>query len=312
MLVERLLPCWTPRPELRPRARDDAEAALRLRWLGTAGWVVETGSTTLAIDPFVSRPTLLEAVGRPLVPDVEELRRRLPRRLDAILIGHSHYDHLLDAPLLAQLTGARLVGSRTTCAFGRAARLPAERLVELPPHGARLTVGDIDVRFVASLHGRLLFGRVPHPGHVLEPPRLPARWFEYRAGDVYGILLRANGVAVYHNGSADLLDDELRDERADVLLVGLAGRGATPRYVERLVGCLRPRVVVPMHYDAFFERLDRGVRLIPGIDLDGFLADARRCAPSATQITPDFGDVLVVPARDPRATGIATRVRSRG
>ena len=59
------------------------------------------------------------------------------RALDAVLCGHSHYDHLLDAPLVARATGAKLVGSRTTCAFGRAAGLTESQLVEIPPAGAQ-------------------------------------------------------------------------------------------------------------------------------------------------------------------------------
>ena len=41
----------------------------------------------------------------------------------------------------------------------------------------------------------------------------------------------------------------------DVFLAGVAGRGVTPRYWERILPKLDPRVVVPTHYDNFFSPL---------------------------------------------------------
>ena len=161
---------------------------------------------------------------------------------------------------------------------------------------------DANVRFVPSQHGRILFGRVPMPGEVSHVDRLPARMNAYRLGGAFGILLSAGGVRVYHNGSADLVDAALDGERADVVLLGLVGRQATPDYVGRITRALSPRLIVPTHHDAFFAPLDRGVHLLPGIDLDGFVSDVRRLAPDARVITPGYEEALAVPpaSRDGR------------
>jgi L-ascorbate metabolism protein UlaG (beta-lactamase superfamily) len=268
--------------------------------MGTAAHVIESRTTRVAIDPFVTRPGLRRVVGGALAPDEREIFDRFGTRLDAVLCGHSHYDHLLDAPLLARATGAKLVGSRTTCAFGRAAGIPESQLVTVPPDGARVQIGDLAIRFVPSLHGRIFMGRVPFPGEVDHTPSLPARAPGYRMGGAYGILIRsADGASVYHNGSADLIDAELSGEKADVLLVGLAGRQATRGYVERLVHALEPKVVLPTHHDAFFAPLEWGVHLLPNVDLDGFVSEARRLAPRARVVTPDYGEALAVSASAP-------------
>jgi L-ascorbate metabolism protein UlaG (beta-lactamase superfamily) len=172
VLYERIFPRWRPRDEYRPRGRSISGAALRVEWLGTAGFVIRTEATTLLIDPFLSRPSLLRTGFMRLSPTAPAW---LPAQVDAVLCGHSHYDHLLDAPGIAAKTGAKLCGSRTTCAFGRAAGVPEERLVEVPASGRVFEVGDITVRFVPSLHGRLGRTWVPFPGEVPLASSKPGR-----------------------------------------------------------------------------------------------------------------------------------------
>ena len=304
-LYRSIFPRWQPRAELRPTTRSSDGAAVRIRWLGTAGHVIETATTTLLIDPFLSRPSLARLVGRRITPDEAAIRARLPARVDAVLCGHSHFDHLLDAPYIARATGALLAGSGTTCMFARAEGVPEAQLVAVPPTGHTLRIGDATVRFVPSLHGRLLFGRVPFPGEVTTPPPLPARMWHYRMGGAFGLLIDVGGLRIYHNGSANLVDAELDGARADVLLVGLAGRKGTRDYLKRLCDALAPQLIIPTHHDAFFAPLDDGLRLLPGIDLDGFVADARAHAPNATIVTPAYDEPLAVPGEARAAALVA-------
>ena len=299
-LYERIFPRWRPRDEWRPRGGPVSDAAFSLEWLGTAGWIVRSRTTTLLIDPFVTRPGLASVALAPLVAAPARVAPWLPSRVDAVLCGHSHYDHLLDAPAIALAAGARLAGSASTCAFGRAAGLPPERLVAIPSEGASFDVGDVTVRFVPSVHGRLGRLWIPFPGGVHGTPSLPRRVWNYRMGGAYGILLSTAGSTLYHNGSADLVDAALEGARADVLLVGLAGRNATRDYLARLCAALGPSLVVPTHHDAFFAPLERGVHLLPGIDLEGFARETRHAAPKATIAMPDYRETLAVPAGDAR------------
>jgi L-ascorbate metabolism protein UlaG (beta-lactamase superfamily) len=294
-LYRLLFPRWRPRAPLRPITHSASGSIAQIRWLGTAGHIIEIAGSTLLIDPFLTRPSPRRLLS-PLMPDEEEIRARVPARVDAVLCGHSHYDHLLDAPTIARMTGALLVGSRSTCHVGRAAGVSAAQLVEIPPDGRTITVGATTIRFVPSLHGRILLHRVPFPGEVTISPSLPLPAWRYRMGGAFGISISGGGLRLYHNGSADLVDAALAGTRADVLLVGLAGRRATRSYLARLCGALAPRLIVPTHHDAFFAPLEGGVRLLPGIDLDGFVADARAHAPAARVVTPDYGERLAVPA----------------
>lgn len=304
-LYERLFPRWRPKRELRPQGSGDGWGA-RLTWLGTAGFIVESPETTLLVDPFVTRPGFTRLASR-MVPDDGAIARHVPHKVDAVLCGHSHFDHVADAPRIAKLTSAKLVGSRSTCAWGRSEGLPESQLVQVPETGAIVRFGDIEVRYVPSRHGKVILGRVPLQGEVTTTPRGPGRFWHYRMGGAFGILIKAPGVTIYHNGSADLIDAELDGERADVLLAGLAGRKGTENYMGRLLGALDPKLVVPTHHDAFFAPLERGLHLLPGIDIEGFVSEVYLRAPGASVITPDYEEPICVPPNDARGSVLAAR-----
>lgn len=290
LTLNKIFPRWRPSSrEHRPVERADP-ASTRIEWLGTAGHVIRTPRTTILVDPYVTRARLTR-LWRRIPPDELAIARWIPEKVDAVLCGHSHYDHLLDAPHIALTRGAKLVGSHTTCAFARATGVPEANLVAIPPEGGSLRIGDVDVRFIASLHARIALGRVPFAGEVRDPPRLPAHVWDYKMGGAYGILLDAGGVRVYHNGSADLVDTELAGVRSDVVLMGLSGRQVTRNYVDRLMTALEPRVVIPTHHDAFFAPLEEGLRLLPTIDLDGWTREVKS---RARVLLPDYGETIQV------------------
>jgi L-ascorbate metabolism protein UlaG (beta-lactamase superfamily) len=171
-----------------------------------------------------------------------------------VLIGHTHFDHAVDAPAIARRYGANAYGSASLTRLMRLHGL-GEFGVEVVPHRP-YELGPFVVRFVPSRHSKLLFGRkVPMDGPLTcdDLDRLAPS--AYRCGAVYGIRIDVAGISLYHQGSANLNDGELRDGKVDVFLAGVAGRQVTPHYWERILPRLDPRVLVPTHYDDFFAPL---------------------------------------------------------
>ena len=69
----------------------------------------------------------------------------------------------------------------------------------------------------------------------------------------------------------------------DVFLAGVAGREVTPRYWERILPRLDPRVIVPTHYDDFFAPLGAPEAFVRRVNL-GELPDEIARASSASMI----------------------------
>ena len=128
--------------------------------------------------------------------------------------------------------------------------------------GYRLTYQDV------SIYIDPYVSRVPLRALLLRRTALPdPAPGAYKCGDVWGIRIEVAGITLYHQGSADLDDRELGDEPVDVFLAGVAGRSVTPRYWERILPKLDPRLVVPTHYDDFFAPLGGGLRFVRRVKL---------------------------------------------
>jgi L-ascorbate metabolism protein UlaG (beta-lactamase superfamily) len=247
----------------------DLPAGLELSWLGVSGYRLTYEGVSLFVDPYVSRvPLRALLLRRPAMPDEALIDRyaSAPGPVAGVLVGHTHFDHAVDAPAIARRHGAKAYGSAS---LGQLMRLHGlgHLAIEVLPHRA-YELGPFVVRFVPSRHSKLLFGRkVPMDGeltcdhlHGLAPGA-------YRCGAVWGIRIDVAGVSLYHQGSANLDDAQLRDEPVDVFLAGIAGRSVTPRYWERILPRLDPRLVVPTHYDDFFAPLGRRLSFVQRVKL---------------------------------------------
>jgi len=269
-------------------APDQGGDDLRLTYLGTAGFVLTDGRRTVVLDPFVSRPGLRRTLSAPLKPDTQTIERHIPHA-DDVLVGHSHYDHILDAPDLCRRTGARLIGARATMMVGRAAGVPEAQLYETAGR-EDIASGDWTLRGLPSLHGKAIAGRVPLPGDIIEPPRWPARVTDLRHGQVLNWWVDTGRLTVVHIDSAEFIREELQGLRADIVCLCAIGRKYRPDYVKEVVELLQPRWIVPCHWDTMITPVDAEPDMIPGVDLPGFM-DEIRAAGVTPLLTPILGNL---------------------
>jgi L-ascorbate metabolism protein UlaG (beta-lactamase superfamily) len=242
---------------------------LEIEWLGVSGYRLSYEGVSLFVDPYVSRvPLRALLLRRRALPNPDLIARYIsaPGQVAGILVGHTHFDHAVDAPAIARRFGARAYGSGSLAQLMRLHGL-ADLAVQVEPH-RRYEIGPFAVRFVPSRHSKLLLGlKVPMAGELTCDHLDGLTPTAYKCGDVWGIRIEVAGVSLYHQGSADLDDDELAREPVDIFLAGVAGRGVTPRYWERILPRLDPRIVLPTHYDDFFAPLGGEEKFVTGVKL---------------------------------------------
>jgi len=233
---------------------------LSLRWYGTAAIAIRTRATTIFIDPYFTRDPLLRLIFGKAVPRPDEWPGDLPEPA-AIFISHGHFDHLLDAPLLARRTGATLHASDLGVRIARAEGTPDAQLHGLRG-GERIAVGDLEVEVIPGEHSRVAT-QLLYRGDLPADLRMPLWFLTYKCGPVFNFLIHWRGRTIMHTGSAQIREEYLRDRKVDVALVCLAGWTATPDLWPRLRDAVHPDVLVPIHHDNFFRPLAAGFREVP-------------------------------------------------
>ena len=260
------------------QALDELEArplrlpeGLEVEWLGVSGYRLSAEGRTLFIDPYLSRVPFAELLRRrAALPDPAALDRfvHAPGEVVGVLVGHTHFDHAVDAPAIARRFGCDAYGSDSLVRLMALHGL-AERAVEVESYRT-YELGPFEVSFTPSVHSKLLLGlAVPYDGDLTCEHLDALSPAAYRCGQVWGITIDVAGVRFYHQGSANLVDEAIRARDVDVFLAGIAGRSFTDDYWQRIIPRLDPKVVVPTHYDNFFRPLGQRMEFVSDVRLAG-------------------------------------------
>ncbi|MBD0326933.1 MAG: metal-dependent hydrolase, partial [Pyrinomonadaceae bacterium] len=206
--------------EAQPKQESKGKKNFQMTWLGHAAFeIVSPAGTRLLIDPFLTE--------NPATPaEFKDLARYKP---NAILITHSHGDHLGDAISIAKSSGAKIVSVNMPQLFQRE-QVP-EAQIQTINVGGTITIGDVLIHVVPAMHGSEPSGRPV--GFVLE---------------------FADGRSVYHQGDTWIFGDmALIQEfyRPTIILLNVGGRayGQSPEIAMTAVSkYFKPQTIIPMHY----------------------------------------------------------------
>jgi L-ascorbate metabolism protein UlaG (beta-lactamase superfamily) len=247
-------------------------AGLQLESLGVAGYRLSYERKTVYVDPYLSRVPLGSLLrGRAALANAALYDRwlRSEGEVVGVLVGHTHFDHAVDVPAICARHGCPAYGSTSLLQLMRI-HGQGDQAVPVSAHQP-IELGPFTVTFVPSLHSKLLLGyRVPSDGELTCEHLDALSPGAYRCGQVWGIHIEVAGVSFYHQGSANLIDEEIRHRGVDVFLAGIAGRRFTHDYWRRILGALQPRVVVASHYDNFFRPLGAPAGFSLNVNLAAF------------------------------------------
>ncbi|BAX94688.1 MBL fold metallo-hydrolase [Mycobacterium shigaense] len=238
-------------------------------WLGVATLLIDDGSSALMTDGYFSRPSLARIAAGKLTPSAARVDGCLARakvsRLAAVIPVHTHVDHVMDSALVADRTGAQLVGGESAANVGRGYGLPEDRLV-VARSGEPIELGAYDVTLVESHH-------CPpdrFPGVIGAPLTPPVPVSAYRCGEPWSTLIhhRPSGRRLLIQGSAGFVSGALRGRHADAVYLsvgqlGLQSRAYLDEYWSETVRAVGASRVIVIHWDDFFRPLSKPLRALP-------------------------------------------------
>lgn len=302
----------------------DPAGDLQLHYLGAGGWLIDYRGSRVLTAPFFSNPRMAAVVGSGLSSDtvaiLDALQAALPGQdltdVHAILVGHAHYDHLMDVPFLAtRITPqARIYGSHTTRNIlaavpglsGRVVGLDAE-VGSAERDGTWLDLAPgIRAMPLESDHAPHFLGLELYEGTVDSPlSQLPERAGDWKGGQTLAFLFEftdtAGSVAhrlFYQDSAADAeyltLPPGQRAAGVDSAILCVPSYAEVEEHPEAAVRSLRPDHIFLGHWEDFFEDWttapDRSVR---GTNLPAFQNRLDHAlGPGPTWTLPSPGDVM--------------------
>jgi hypothetical protein len=274
-----------------------AAEALRVVYLGTGGWILEYKGETVLPAPLFSNPGFVHTGLLPIRADTAEIDRYMSRYdvsdALAILVGHAHYDHLMDVPRVAAVHAprARVVGSRTVAnTLGTWSGLVDRIDVVDDSAGDQRTEGrwlrygqHVRVMALRSRHAPHFAGYTLYRGSRDAPLSGEPAWAtDWLDGETYAFLIDFTdddgnvAFRVYYQDAvapppAALAPVALIAERpVDVAILVPATFDQVDWHPEALVENLAPRWVLLGHWEDFFVPVDAPTRSIRLTDLRHF------------------------------------------
>ena len=281
-------------------------AFVDITWMSISNMFYEIGPASIVTDGYISRlPQSAFSGGgggfaqtnRSFTSDVAAVTRVVdalgkPSRINLLLTGHSHWDHSFDTGTWSKLTGARVIGSQTTCLQVRAQGLPADRCRSVDGGEAIPVVEGVTMWVVRWNHsGDPAVNPEQHNPVELDVAPVPdpktgglragvAEDFP-NGGGTRAFLFTVDGpdgrFSWFFNNSASPVDlhvpividavdygapiDNLRRamKNAGVTSVDLWIGSSSVAVAKLVVPVLRPKAYIPVHWDGLWGAFEAGV-----------------------------------------------------
>lgn len=269
-MTELIRPAKLGRPLLDEIASTRPEpGSLAVWWLGQSGYVVKSRSGLMVIDPYLSEhlTTKYADTNKPHVRMTEApFRGGDLAGVDLVLVSHKHSDHM-DPGTLPDLMRANpkatLILPCSLFDHARSLGVEHDQIIALETGDLHAQSGFL-IRAIPSAHEEL---DIDADGRNL----------------YFGYVVESDGLRFYHSGDTIVWDDLagwLGPEPFDALFLPINGRdpargvpgNMTAAEAVDLAATVKPRFVVPHHYDMFTfntvpvgDFLSESARLPPGV-----------------------------------------------
>lgn len=238
------------------------EESVKAIYFGTSTILITDGVTSIMTDGFFSRPSAAQLLIGKLEPDRAIIRKALVAagitKVAAVIPIHSHHDHAMDSPEIAQQTGAMLLGSASSVQIGRGWGVPESQL-QIAENSQPYTFGKFKVTLIPGQHTPVpaVMQWLTGIGEAIERPmQFPARLADFKEGGSFSVLIEHPLGNVLVHGSGGFVERALDKVSADVVFLGVAGASRLPpsyleEYYQQTVTAVGATRVIPVHWDDF-------------------------------------------------------------
>ncbi|TQD24471.1 metal-dependent hydrolase [Methanolobus vulcani] len=193
-----------------------------LTWIGHSCFRIDVNDTMVLVDPFITGNPSAKVKADELYPDI-------------IAVTHGHSDHLGDTVEIAKRTGCTVVCIHELSQYLKSRDITTEGM----NIGGTVNIGNISFTMTDAKHS----SSIDEAGREID------------GGRAAGFVIKAGEKSIYHAGDTGLFGDMALISRLyspEIALLPIGGRYTMgPEDAALAVEMLRPKTVVPMHYNTF-------------------------------------------------------------
>lgn len=244
----------------------EGEPGISVTYFGASTILISDEKTSILIDGFFSRPSWSRLVFRRISPDVDRITEALAccaKDVDVIFVSHSHHDHAMDVGVVAERTGADVVGSASVGAIARAAS--GAQINFLPTNDRQEhKYGEFLITTFETPHSE----PTSYVGNLNPAFSYPARVSDFRADVNYSFLVHHPLLRVLVVPSANFQFGALRDVETDVSMISIGGVSTKEAdffegYWREAVKERGAKLIIPIHWDDFSEPISSELPALP-------------------------------------------------
>jgi len=275
---------------------------LNIQYLGVGGYLFQYGEDSIMTAPSFTNPSLINVtLPLPIEPNTDLVDKLLPahvKQAEFILVGHAHYDHLMDVPYIMQqhMPTAKAVGSTTMTNIVTAV-IDDKRLLDITDYAAD---GQQPGRWIYNRNSTIRFMPIKsdHAPHFMgikvmsgkyeqALTELPTTAYGWKEGQTYAYVidfLDSQQQPIYRihyqdaaSNSPDGLMPVMADTKAvDMAILCVAAFHQVNDYPEAILQQTQPQKIVLGHWEDFFgnnsiENQNKPVRGVRMTNIDDFI-----------------------------------------
>jgi L-ascorbate metabolism protein UlaG (beta-lactamase superfamily) len=278
-----------------------------ITWFSISNMYYQLGSLGVITDGYITRIPQSAFFGgggglanthQPFKPDVDGVTRVMNAlggrsSVNLLLTGHSHFDHSFDTATWSKLTGAHIIGSKTTCLQALAEKVPGDRCRAVSGREVIQLADGVTMRVVRwnhsgdsaqnpEQHNPVELTRTPvpdaatgglHPGvaedfpngggnrgylFTVDGPQGRFSWFFQNSASAVDLQVPIVIDGVDYGAPLDNLKLAMKDAglQSVDLWIGTGGRSIA----QIVLPILKPRAYLPVHWDGLYNSFWAGVK----------------------------------------------------